>query len=259
MDYLISTHAGAFFGFKEEIIQALNIVVDHYSKSAFDIFSVGVNKHFELVPVGSEKMSFGVEFQAIRGFFISVRFATSRLLFNVHIKHAAYYNEGLLNRLILIYFDQNGRNMVKLGNFLKRVRVQITYITRKNKAGREIPRIKIIVVLATSGDDHNLPYLPIVPQFAVGAKEVKFFRSDSGDQSGGKEQGPGLKEAPKGRKSKKLSKAGPEPPQDSYISIFNHFHGSEHLHVAVRLKCPRLQAKLPQLGCAGLSQPILAN
>ena len=34
--------------------------------------------------------------------------------------------------------------MVKLGNFLKRVRVRVTHIVRKNRAGNEIPRIKTI-------------------------------------------------------------------------------------------------------------------
>jgi hypothetical protein len=64
--------------------------------------------------------------------------------------------------------------MVRLATFLKRVRVQVTHIIRKNRKGREIPRIKTITGLATPGDGHRLQYPSIVPKLAADAKEVKF-------------------------------------------------------------------------------------
>jgi eukaryotic translation initiation factor 2C len=219
-DYLTSTHASALFGSKDEIIQALNIVVGHHPKAASDIFSVGANKHFDLSPAASEKVSLGAGLQAIRGFFVSVRAATSRILVNVQVKHTACYNEGPLDHLIFQYLEQNGRNMFKLANFLKKLRIQVTHIVRRNRSGQEIPRIKTIAGLAMPGDGHGLAHPPIVPNFAGGAKEVKFFLGGPGEQPGGKEQGSAKKE---GKKGKKAGKPGPEPPQVGYISVYDFF------------------------------------
>jgi eukaryotic translation initiation factor 2C len=233
MDYLTSTQASALFGSKEEIIQALNIVIGHYPKTASNIFSVGANKHFELSQHGLETMSLGAGLQAIRGFFVSVRAATSRILVNVQVKHTACYNEGPLDRLISLYLDQNGRNMVKLGNFWKKVRVQVTHIVRRNKKGDEIPRIKTIVALATPGDGRGLAHPPIVPHFAAGAKEVKFFLGSPAEQPGGKEQGSVKREAKRGKKG---GKSGPEPSQEGYISIYDFFQRSNYPHPPVSYK-----------------------
>jgi eukaryotic translation initiation factor 2C len=219
-DYLTSTHASALFGSKDEIIQALNIVVGHHPKAASDIFSVGANKHFDLSPAASEKVSLGAGLQAIRGFFVSVRAATSRILVNVQVKHTACYNEGPLDHLIFQYLEQNGRNMFKLANFLKKLRIQVTHIVRRNRSGQEIPRIKTIAGLAMPGDGHGLAHPPIVPNFAAGAKEVKFFLGGPGEQPGGKEQRSAKKE---GKKGKKAGKPGPEPPQVGYISVYDFF------------------------------------
>jgi eukaryotic translation initiation factor 2C len=220
MDYLTSANASALFGSKEEIIQALNIVVGHHPKAASDIFSVGANKHFDLSPAASEKVSLGAGLQAIRGFFVSVRAATSRILVNVQVKHTACYNEGPLDHLIFQYLEQNGRNMFKLANFLKKLRVQVTHIVRRNRSGQEIPRIKTIAGLAMPGDGHGLAHPPIVPKFPAGAKEVKFFLGDPGEQPGGKEQGSAQKVDKKG---KKAGKPGPEAPQVGYISVYDFF------------------------------------
>jgi len=117
MDYLTSSHASNLLGSKEEIIQALNIVIGQYPKSASKIFSVGANKHFELAPAAFETMSLGGGLQAIRGFFISVRSATCCILLNVQVKHAACYEEGLLGSLISTYLGNNDRNIVRLATF----------------------------------------------------------------------------------------------------------------------------------------------
>ncbi|KAH6691806.1 putative RNA interference and gene silencing protein [Leptodontidium sp. MPI-SDFR-AT-0119] len=214
MDYLTSSHASTLFGSKDEIIQALNIVMGHYPKSASNIFSVGANKHFELAPAALETTSLGGGLQAIRGFFISVRSATCRILLNVQIKHAACYEEGLLGPLISAYLSHNDRNMVRLATFLKRLRVRVTHIIRKNRVSREIPRIKTITGLATPGDGHGLQYPPIVPKFAAGAKEVKFHL-------GSPEGQPSTSQPSK--KGKKPIKEGPEPPGGGYISVFDFF------------------------------------
>jgi eukaryotic translation initiation factor 2C len=220
VDYLTSTRAGSLFKSKDEIIQALNIIVGHYPKTDPNIFSVGANKHFELAPASSETMSLGAGLHAIRGFFISVRAATSRILVNVQVKHAACYNQGPLSRSMSAYLEQNNQSMVKLKNFLKRVRVQVTHIVRKNRMGLDIPRVKAIEGLAAPGDGQGLQHPPVVPKFGAGAEQVKFFLGDAGEQplttSGSK-------------KGKKHGKAGPEPPQPGYISVRDFFRRSECL------------------------------
>lgn len=248
-DYLTSTHASALFGSKEEIIQALNVVVGHHPKTASNVFSVGANKHFDISTAGVESMSLGAGLKAIRGFFISVRAATSRLLVNVQVKHTACYNEGPLDRLMFMYLEENGRNMVKLGNFLKKLRVQVTHIVKKNKSGHEIPRIKTITSLATPGDGHGLAHPPIVPKFAAGAKEVKFFLGTPEEQPGGKEQGPAKRE---GKKGKKAGKPGPERPQEGYISVYDFFQRSNYFSPSVSYKLPLAYSfSRPQHYCKG--------
>jgi hypothetical protein len=216
------------FKSKEEIIQALNIVVGHCPKAASNIFSIGANKHFQVASDGSDSMSLGGGLQAIRGFFVSVRAATARILLNVQVKHTACYDEGPLAQLIPAYTQENGPNMVRLGNFLKRVRVEVTHIIRKNKKGEKIPRIKPIVALATPGDGHGLPHPPIVPRFAAGSKEVKFFLESPGNQPGitpSPSTGKAASGTGKGKgkgKSKKPEAAGPAP-QGAYISVYDFF------------------------------------
>lgn len=229
IDYLTSSQASALFGSKDEIIQALNIVMGHYPKAVSSIFSVGANKHFELAQAASEKFSLGAGLQAVRGFFISVRSATSRILLNIQVKHAACYEEGPLGRLMSVYLAQNGGNMVKLGNFLKKVRVRVTHIIRTNRSGSEIPRIKTITGLATPGDGHGLQHPPKVPKFAAGSKEVEFFLGEPGEQPSGSQQSPATR---KSKKGKEPAKEGPELPSGRYVSVYNFFRNSMCLDVS---------------------------
>jgi hypothetical protein len=107
IDYLTSSHASTLFRSKDKIIQTLNIVIRHYSKSAFNIFLVSANKHFKLALAAFKRISLGEGLQAVRGFFISVRSAICRILLNVQVKHATCYKKGLLGLLISTYLSHN--------------------------------------------------------------------------------------------------------------------------------------------------------
>ena len=86
---------------------------------------------------------------------------TCRILLNIQVKLAAYYKESLLGLLISAYISHDDRNMVILATFfLKRIRVRVIHIIRKNRKGREIPRVKNITGLATPGDGHGLQQPP---------------------------------------------------------------------------------------------------
>ena len=65
------------FSSKDEIIQALNILVGHHPKAATAIALIGANKHFELAGAGTETFRLGAGLIALRGFFVSVRAATA--------------------------------------------------------------------------------------------------------------------------------------------------------------------------------------
>jgi eukaryotic translation initiation factor 2C len=219
MDYLTSTHASALFGSKEELIQALNIAMGHYPKAATNIVSVGANKHFEAAAAGSETMDLGAGLNAIRGFFVSVRAATARILINVQVKSAAFYQTGELRRLVAAWTNVHRddiRSMLRLSNFLKGVRIQVTHIERRNKAGDVILRIKTITGLAIPGEG-QAPHRPQIEKAGAGPKGVKFYigASDEPESSGAKGGGK--------KGGKKPIREGPKAAQDDYISVYDFF------------------------------------
>lgn len=223
VNYLTSSQAGLMFGSKEEIIQALNIVVGHYPKAASTITTVAANRHFNRNSGPHDKMSLGAGLQAIRGFFVSVRAATARVLINVQVKNMVFYDEGSLGGLMHAYMQQNGPNKVNLAKFLKKVSIDVTHIIRTNRSGDRIPRIKTIQGLAMEDDGRSQSHPPIVPQFGAGAKEVQLYLDNAGEGALGKAKAPGG-----GKKSKKTPKAGPETPsQGKYVSVYEFFRQSK--------------------------------
>ncbi|KAI9780847.1 MAG: hypothetical protein M1839_006474 [Geoglossum umbratile] len=234
MDYLTSTNVSSVYDSKEQIIQALNIVLGHHPKTSATILSVGANRHYSLDPVHAEKFRLGAGLEALRGYFVSVRAAAARILVNVQVKHVACFEAVPLDQLMASYLASNGPNYYKLGKFLHHVRVEVTHIIRKNKAGQEVPRIKTIAGLAMKEDGHGLQHPPRVAKFGAGAKQVEFYLSGpveslaeefsklGGPSSGGKGKKSGGKSGgkaggPSGKKS------GPGLPENEYISVFDHF------------------------------------
>ena len=231
INHLTSSQMGSIFDSKEQVIQALNIVMVHHPKSLATISTLSRNRNFDMNPDSQDKASLGGGLQVIRGFIMSVRAATSRVLVNVQVKNMAFFDDGPLERVMQAFMSQNGPNKVKLLKFVKRLSIDVTHIVRKNKQGQRIPRIKTVQGFATRDDGRKLPNPPVVPQYGAGAKEVKFFlnASPSGTSSKDSSGGSGGK-----KKSKKGPTAGPDPPsQGRYISVYDFFkHGEfEDLHV----------------------------
>jgi eukaryotic translation initiation factor 2C len=211
MNYLTSTGFGALFGSKEEIIQALNIVLGHHPKAAFHIASVGANKHYQIPTDNSDKFDLGAGLLALRGFFVSVRAATARVMVNVQVKNAAFYNDGPLEMVMRAFMGENGGSKVKLANFLKRVTIDITHLTSKNKQGQRVPRVKMIESLATPNDGQGSSSPPVVSNFGAGPRDVKFYLNGGDDDK---------RQSPKGKKGGKPS--GPSP-QGELISVYDYF------------------------------------
>lgn len=225
INHLTSTQAGLMFGSKDEIIQALNIVVGHHPKSEPSIASIGANRHFDLNLRPQDRMSLGAGLQVIRGFFMSVRAATARILVNVQVKNMAFYDEGPLDKLMWAFMQDNGPNKANLLKFVKKLSVEVTHIVRQNRRGQRIPRIKTIQCFATKDDGRKLTHPPIVPQFGAGAEEVRFFLDDpSSASSSAPQAAPGGG----GKKGKQGVKAGPAPAsKGKYISVFDFFKESK--------------------------------
>jgi len=203
--YLRATNVSASCDNKQQLIQAFNIFLNHFAKSSRDTGTIGSSRAFPLRP-GAPRRNLGKGLIAIRGFFASVRPATSRILVNVNVTHAAFYGDGRLDELMFAT-DYLG-DKLKLASFLKRVRVRTTHLPeKKNKAGKVVHRVKTIVGLATPDDGHGLPaaHRPRVPQLGAGPKLVKFWRA-----------------------------SGPSSPGGEYISVYNFFRTSKlDLHLVV--------------------------
>lgn len=233
LNYLSSTNASAMFQSKEEVVQALNIVMGHHPKSDPYVASIGANKHYSLHSDASERRSLGAGLEVLRGFFVSVRTAASRILVNVQVRYAACYHEGPLSNVMSEYRRENSLDIYKLEAFLKRLRIRVTHIVKKNSKGQVIPRMKTIAGLASRADGRSLAHPPKVPKHGAGAKEVEFFLQSPGQSS--------KNTAAESKKGKKPAKAGPAPP-GKYISVADFFRQgnflrSDALFLSNRWRC----------------------
>lgn len=222
VDYLSSTQASTMFGSKDEVIQALNIIMGQYPKAAQQIFSVGANKHFELTPAATEKMDLGAGLSVIRGFFVSVRAATAQVLLNVNVKHVACYNSGPLTMVMNEHLRANNHNWAALGKFLKKVRVEVTHIARKDKNGNKIPRIKTIFNLAFTHDGRKQDHPPKVLEFASGPTDVSFFLKKPDDKPQASSSTSSAPTPTAKGKGKKIPAAGPEK-AGGYVTVSKFF------------------------------------
>ncbi|KAI1269183.1 RNA interference and gene silencing protein [Xylariaceae sp. FL1019] len=215
INYLTSTQAGLMFGSKDHIIQALNIVLNHNPKAEPSIATVGANRHFDTDAVGQNKRRLGAGLEVIRGFFMSVRAATARILVNVQVKNMAFYEAGPLDR-IMAQFPSS--NMVSLHKFVNKLSVETTHIVRKNSQGQSIPRFKMIRGLARTDDGNKLDHPPRVPYFGASAMDVYFYLdSPSGTATSNSTSGGGKK-----GKGNNMSRPTPSS-AGRYISVYDFF------------------------------------
>ncbi|KAI0107175.1 RNA interference and gene silencing protein [Nemania sp. FL0031] len=225
INHLRSTQAGLMFGSKDEIIQALNIVLGHHPKAEPAVATIAANRHFSINAAARDRKTLGAGLQVIRGFFMSVRAATTRILLNVQVKNMAFYDEGPLDEIMKEYMSIHGPSTTRLLKFVKGLTVEVTHIKKTNSQGQRIPRIRKIQGFATKDDGSNLAHPPIVPKFGADAKEVQFFLDSPASSSrpvpasGGKKRGKGAK-----------SSSGPSS-AGSYISVFDFYKQRHNIEV----------------------------
>jgi hypothetical protein len=240
LDHISSPEANRSLQSKEEIVQALTLVAGQYAKADSAVVNVGANRHYPLNPHPVDKFDLGGGLVAVRGFFMSVRTGTARLMVNVQVKNGAFFQSGPLANLMSLYGSQNGHNKPRLASFLRRLSIDVTHITNLNKAGQRIPRFKSIAGLATRDDGRKLDHPPMVSEYGAGARDVKFWLSESGP--GGQPSGPGGQSSGKKKKGKQ---SGPKPQGSAggkYISVYDHFAQSKKHAVPLSTNRYRLPA-----------------
>lgn len=215
VNYLTSSHAGDVLNNKAAIIQALNIIVGHGPKSDPGVGTIGANKHFSLSPAANDRASLGGGLEVLRGFFISVRAATARILVNLQVKNLACYESGPLQ----ILMNTCGLRQRSLERFIKTLRVELKHLVRKTKKNETKRRVKSIWGFATPQDGGNSENPPRVSRYGAGPQEVSFFLSEAGP-------GSAPSQGSKSAKGKKAKKEGPATP-GRYITIAEYFKTRE--------------------------------
>ncbi|KAI0554701.1 ribonuclease H-like domain-containing protein [Xylaria curta] len=193
VSHLTSTDLNSQYGGQLDAVQALNILVNHYAKSSSEVTTLGTSKSFPPVraddkdhkgPKNYEDLGAGLT--AVRGYFTSVRAATARMLLNANVSHAAFYSKGSLGDVMKSFLQANEDNPYKLASFLKRVRITVNHLEKKNNKGQIVQRVKTIYGLAAPGDGSTkagkpvLEHPPQVSKFGAGAKDVKFWLNGTG-------------------------------------------------------------------------------
>ncbi|KAL8794371.1 MAG: hypothetical protein Q9195_003069 [Heterodermia aff. obscurata] len=226
-EFLTSTNSNASFD-KQPISQALNIFLGHYAKASSQHTTIGANKSYSLNQSEVTSGNLGAGLTALRGFFSSIRVATTRILVNVNISHSPFYNAVPLVQSMGDFSRAYGPNRVKLQVFLQKVRVTTTHLKeKKSKAGVPIPRIKTISGLAKMGDGANSEHPPrINGGFGSGPRDVEFWLdakpgatpAEPAAKSKGKKQGKGTQAG-----APAASQSGPAGSGGRYISVYNYF------------------------------------
>lgn len=232
INYLTSTNAGAILATKTELISALNIILGHHPKTSTDVASVGANKHFGISKdlIDRQNLSGGLE--VLRGFFISVRAATARVLLNVQVKYVACYKAGSLSETIEDFRNSREcryappvKQMYLLGKFLNRMRIRPNHIKRKSTNGKHRPApIKTIIGLAKRDDGRSSANPPRVARDGAGPEGVEFFLKAPNQST------------PRPEGSKKGKKKGPPagPAQAGrYVTVAQYFKESEFFPTSV--------------------------
>ncbi|KAI5309807.1 hypothetical protein KEM55_002361, partial [Ascosphaera atra] len=176
---------------KEEIIQALNIVLKDHAKNSDELFTLGKNQGGNKIYSKSDSATsqdLGDGLSAVRGFYTSVRPATDRLLLNVNVSNGAFYKSKPLNELFMSDFNGfdgfTATNMKFVNNFISKVKVMTTHLPeRRNEKGQVIPRFKTIIGFATKDDGKSEKMPPKVLEYAAGPRDVSFWFEESAENA----------------------------------------------------------------------------
>lgn len=183
MDFLASPHTVPPYAQRESMLQALNILLGYHAKSTRTTTMVGGNRAFPNTP-DTEKLSLTEGLEAVRGYFLSVRLASSHTLVNVNVSHGAFYQAIELRELINQWMDNQNPKFaneiwVRLEAFLKDLKVRTNYL--KDKNGNQITQVQSIKACASPRDGSGQKSRPFVEEFAAAPRKVWFHIDDQRD------------------------------------------------------------------------------
>ena len=170
LDYLTSTDlARERPAVKDQIIQATNIVLGHGMKSAQNIITKRNNYfpcdgNFNLV----EQWMLRNGLEAFRGFFMSVRAATGRILLNVQVQHIAVW-EAVPMPALFRKLTADRMSPLDVSRAISGLWVQLSHLHG---------RLKRLASLATPLDGRLGPRPPIVPTWGANAEQTQFWKDN---------------------------------------------------------------------------------
>lgn len=148
---------------KDEIIQATNIIIGSGMKSNPQMITKR-NKYF---PTGGNLGMLTTGLLAFRGFFMSVRAATGRVLLNVQVQHAVVWESQLMS-VLLSKLASNRMDLSEVSRFISGVTVEVVHLNN---------RIKRVAGLALVGDGRGVQPSPKIKCSYANATQVQFWRT----------------------------------------------------------------------------------
>lgn len=147
LSYLCNTGPAAVLDSKEEIVQALNIVMAKRVNEDPNIVPHGQNKYFVL-ETNPSSLTGGLV--ALRGYYSSIRTSNARILLNLNACTSAFYSAVPLWKLMEDFLGATAprqgawdRNAIrKLQSFLKLLKVETKYLKVDGVASVRVKVIK---------------------------------------------------------------------------------------------------------------------
>ncbi|KAI1655200.1 Piwi-domain-containing protein [Daldinia decipiens] len=169
---------------RENIVKALNIFLNHYPQGSKGHATIGSSRSFPLDD--TSRICKGLQFgcAAVKGYYSSIRPATSRILVNINVTYGIFHQKNGLAHIMSNFIKKWGDSpaaLQKLAASLKGVRIEHNYL--KDKTGNHIRRVRTIFDLASKEDgspekDERDKKQPRVPSYGAKAKEVEFWFND---------------------------------------------------------------------------------
>ena len=182
----------------ESFAQAFNLLLTRYPREAARMITIGQNTFYKWPETRTEesqaKTDLGYGLFILRGFFLSARMASSRVIINVQLKNTPFFKTGPLRDLFDIYIDANEQSVGKLkrlSTLIKGLSVKTRHV--KDKAtGQSVLSRKTIFGLASKedGTDDATGRSVTVDFFGGGPPDVRFATNPEDDQVGN--TGPGI-------------------------------------------------------------------
>ena len=107
VDYSTSTSAGLPLSQSQELLQALNIIVGHKSRTDPNTVTFGRNSRVSKA-AGQLRLSLGGGLEALRAFVFSARAVTERVLINIQVKNLPFLVATPLTELVTAFRDSGG-------------------------------------------------------------------------------------------------------------------------------------------------------